>query len=392
MRGRRRIVLHPGFPKTGTSTIQHTLHANREFLLAEQKTLYPFMTVNSNGPLGTIFRKEPHKQMGNRMAGLTNEEVEKRRIDYLDFLNSEVCSHEWDTLLLSAEVIINLSEAEIAKLREWGEEHSSKWTILLCVRHPVDWTRSVIQQMVRQGDSLADTYERPPLPMYRKRISPLISVFGRENVRVFDFDTAVRSKGSVVGEFARQAQLPWEYLASRTTRTNESLSLEAVRILDSLNRQRPMFVDDVRASGRAGPEQEFAYLRRMGGREFDVPAPVKEDIRLQSREDVVWLNETFDLDLYRDIIDFAPRTEDHKEPVEALDDSVVDGIAEIFGELVTETAFHRILNGVRGALRRDDLERAEKMLREAARLNPDAPQPKSLLRQVAAKQMDRRRE
>ena len=392
MRGRRRIVLHPGFPKTGTSTIQHTLHANREFLLAKQKTLYPFMTVNSNGPIGTIFRKEPQRQMGNRMAGLTNEEVEKRRIGYLDFLNSEVHSHEWDTLLLSAEVIINLSEAEIAKLREWGEKHSSKWTILVCVRHPVDYVRSVIQQMVRQGDSLADTYESLPLPMYRKRISTLISVFGRENVRVFDFDTAVRSEGSVVGEFARQAQLPWEYLSSRTTRTNESLSLEAVRILDSLNRQRPMFVDDVRAPGRVGPEQEFAYLRCLGGRKFDVPAPVKEDIWLQSREDVVWLNEVFDLDLYSDIVEFAPHTKTHEGPVGALDNSVVDGIAEIFGKLVTETVFHRTLNGARGALGQDDLERAEKMLREAARLNPDAPQPKNLLKQVAAKQMNRRRE
>jgi len=217
-------------------------------------------------------------------------------------------------------------------------------------------------------------------------------VFGRENVRVFDFDTAAKGEGGIVGAFAREAGLSdpsRDFLASRALRYNESLSLEAARILDSLNRQRPIFVDNVRAPRRAGPEHELAYLKRIQGRTFDVPGWVKEEIVPKSRDDVAWLNETFGLDLYRDITDFAPLAQSHEVAVEALSDPAVDSIAEIVGELITASVFHRALDQGREALARGNLERAARTLREAARLDPDAPQPKKLLEEVIAKQPGR---
>ena len=218
-------------------------------------------------------------------------------------------------------------------------------------------------------------------------------MFGRENVHVFDFETAVESDGGIVGTFAEQAGLTVpsrDFLTSRAVRYNESLSLEGVRILDSLNRQRPTFVDSVKAPRRVGPGRELTYISRIKGRKFDVPDSVKEDIRLRSREDVAWLNETFNLELYLDVMDFAtPSTQSREVPVGALSDPAVDSIAEIFGELVTATAFHRVLNLGRVALARGDLERAARMLREAARLDPDAPQPRKLLEEVTAKKQGR---
>ena len=329
--------------------------------------------------------------MANKMAGFTTEEIAAHRKDYLDSLDAEILSREWNTLLLSAEVVSNLSVPEITKLREWGEKYASDWIVLVCVRHPVGWTRSVIQQLVKkQGEVLQQLYDLPPVPKFRVRISKAISVFGRENVRVFDFDAAVKGDGGIVGTFAAQAGLSAssrDFLASRAVRANESFSLEAVRILDSLNRQRPMFVDNVRAPRRAGPEHELAYLRRIEGRKFDVPDSVKENIRLRSREDVAWLNETFELDLYHDVTDCAPHAERPEEPVEALSDPAVDSIAEIIGELVTETVFRRVLDRGKTALARGELERAAGMFREAVRLDPDAPQPKNLLEKVTAKQL-----
>ncbi len=400
MSGRRRIVLHIGLPKTGTSTIQNVLYTNREFLLAEEGVLYPFSVPNPNIPLGSIFRHDPEKQMVDKLAGLTSEEMATRRKRYLRSLDAEISSHEWNTLLLSAELISTLTVPEIVKLREWGERYSPKWTVLVCVRHPVDWTRSVIQQLLKSGDTLQQLYEaiccsredQFPMPNYRDRISRAISVFGRENVRVYDFDAAVESDGGIVGAFARQVGLSassGDFLASRAVRYNESLSLEGARILDSLNRQRPLFADGVRAPRRSGPRHELAYIGRIKGQSFDVPGSVKEDIRLRSREDVAWLNETFGLELYRDVTDFAPHVQSHEEPVEALSDPAVESIAEIVGELVAESAFHRLLDSGKVALGRGDLERAARMLREAARLDPDAPQPKKLLKEVTAKQPGR---
>lgn len=385
----RKIILHVGLPKTGTKAIQNVLHANREFLLQHEGVLYPSLAPNLSTPLSTIFRNDPLGNMVNKVAGLTTEEVEVRRKDYLESLDAEISSHEWNTLLLSAEDISKMSEAEVAKLREWGARYSSEWSVLVCVRHPVGWARSMIQQRLKPGETLQQIYEEPELPEYRANISNAISVFGRENVRVFDFDSAARGEGGIVGAFADQAGLTTatrDFLVSRAVSANESLSSEAVRILSSLNRQRPVFDGNARTARRAGPGHELPYLRRIEGRKFDVPDSVKKDIRLQSREDVAWLNETFGLDLYRDVTDSASPAEGQEEPVEALSDPAIDSIAEVFGELVTEAAFHRTLNGGKAALDRGTLEVAEKRLREAARLDPDAKQPKKLLEEVTAKQ------
>lgn len=385
MSGGRKIILHPGLHKTGTSTIQNVLHANRDFLLEQERVLYPSLASNLSTPLNMIFNDNPLKQLADKLPGLTDEEIAIRRKNYLESLDTEVSSLEWNKLLLSAESVSNLSEAEIARLREWGEKYSSDWTVLVCVRHPVDWARSVVQQQLKGGATLQQLYENPPLPNFRGRVSRFVSIFGKENIRVFDFEAAAEGKGGIVGNFAVQAGLAassGDFLASRTVHANESLSLEAVQLLDSLNRRHPTFVDGVRTERRAGPGRELPYIRRIEGRKFDVPDPVKENIRLRSHEDVAWLNETFGLDLYRDIVNFSSHREPHEKPVEAWDDSSVDTTAEIISELVAKNTFHLILNQGRAALTRNDLGRAEKMLREATRLDPDAPQPKKLLRQL----------
>lgn len=388
MSGHRKIILHFGLPKTGTTTIQNVFHGNREFLLAQEATLYPSLAPNLTTPLCTIFQNDPRKHIANKTAGFTTEEIAARRKNYLSSLDAEISSREWSTLLLSAEGISNLSASEIAKLREWGEKYSSDWTVLMCVRHPVDYVRSVIQQLMKGGDTLQQLYEKPPMPNYRGKISNAISVFGRENVRVFDFNAAVKSVGGIVGTFAAQAGLSvtsGDFLASRAVRDNESLSLEAVRILDSLNRRRPRFVSDIRAPRRPNPGQELAYISRIEGWKFDMPNSAKENIRLRGREDVVWLNETFGLDLYRDVADPTPCTKPHEEPVEALSDPAIDSIAEILSELVTEKVLRHVLDGGKAALAQGDLERAARMFREAIRLDPDASQPKKLLAKVTAK-------
>lgn len=162
-----------------------------------------------------------------------------------------------------------------------------------------------------------------------------------------------------------------------------------MQVLDSLNRQRPRFIGNVRAPRRPDPGQELAYIRRIKGQRFDMPSTARENVRLRSREDVAWLNEMFGLDLYHDVTDFVPCMKLHEEPAEALGDPAVDSIAEIIGELITANVFRRVLKQGREALARDDLERAARMFREAMRLDPDAPQPKKLLEKVTAKQPGR---
>lgn len=361
---------------------------NRDLLL-QNRILYPSVASNLTTPLCTIFQENPSKHIANRMANLTAEEIDSRRRSYLESLDTELSSFAWSTCLLSAEGVSNLSASEITKLREWGEKYATNWTILVCVRHPVSYVRSVIQQLMKGGDTLQQLYSTLPLPNYRGRISNAISVFGRENVRVFDFESAIAVDGGLIKTFIERADLPsslQDSLVSQAVRDNESLSLEAVLILDALNRQRPMFVGGTRSGRRSG--QELAYLSRIRGQKFDVPDHVKRTIRMRTQEDVAWLNETFELNLYDDIRTFRPYVE-NQEPSghsdKTLSDPAIDTIAEIISELVTAKTFYCVLEGGRAALARGDLERAKHMFQEAMRLDPDAQQPRRLLRQVSVR-------
>lgn len=381
----RKIILHTGMPKTGTSSIQNTLHANRGFLFQQEGVLYPSLAPNLTTALRTIFRDLSDQPIANKMSGLTHEEEAVRRKNYQSALDEEIASRDWDTLLLSGEGMSVMLEPEFTKLREWGEKYASDWTVLVCVRHPVAYTRSMIQQLMKSGDTLRQTYEDLPTPNFRKRISRIASVFGQQSIRVFDFDAAARSEGGIVGAFAKQAGLGTasnDFLVSRAESVNESLSSEAAHILDSLNRQRPMFVDDVRAPRRAGPGRELPYLKRIKGRKFDLPEMVKENIRLQSRDDVAYLNETFGLNLYEDILDSSSNSESREKPAETSSDLTVDSIAGVIGDLVTTTTFDRLLKKGKVALVQGHNERATEAFREASRLHPDAPQSKDLLEQA----------
>lgn len=391
-------MLHIGLDKTGTTSIQNAFYSNRESLLVEEGFLYPSLMPNLSTPLLTIFKHNPHEHRANKMAGLPYEEVEKRQQNYLKSLEAEISSCDWSTLLLSAEGLSSLRESEVAKLGEWGEQYSENWTVLVCVRHPVTWGCSVVQERLKQGSALKQVYQDPPTPNYRRKISNVISVFGKENVRVFDFETASEGIGGVVSTFAAQAglsSLACEFLARQAVRTNESLSLEGAHILDSLNRQRPVFSGGARAPRRPGTRHVLPYISRIDGRRFDIPDTVKEKIRAQSHDDVEWLNETFGLNLYSDVTRSIPRgkghesseEEGHKEAVKALSDPAIDSIAETFGELITADIFRRSIKRGRVALAQGNLERAERMFREAAWLDPDAPQPKKLLKKVTKKRL-----
>lgn len=384
MRPDREIVLHLGLPKTGTTAIQNVFHAHRDMLLEREHVLYPSLSPNLTTPLCSMFQEDPRKHIVNKMAGIsTAEEVATLRQKYLEALESEIPFHEWNTLLLSAEGVSNLTSGEITKLRDWGEQYAHRWTVLVCVRHPVAYVGSVIQQIMKGGDTLQQLYEKLPVPNFRGKISNAISVFGRENVRVFDFDTAVDTGGGIITTFAHLAGLTTQtgtFLEANAVYANESLSHDAVHILDSLNRQRPMFIDNVRASRRSG--HELPYLSRIKGRRFDLPEMVKDEIRLSTRDDVAWLNRTFALDLYPDIADPAPGRTNGPRDHNDLDAAVVDSLAEIIGELVTESWFHRVLNQAKTANARGDRADALAKLKEAARLNPDAPEPKRLLRKL----------
>ena len=270
------------------------------------------------------------------MKGITKQsDVDKLRNNYRKKLSTEFSSTEYDTILLSAEGVSNLGADGIFKLKEWGDQYANSWTIIAYVRHPINYTRSVIQQIMKGGETLESLYEKIPLPKYKGKLSKFIRVFGKENIKIFDFETAVST--NLLHSFCEQVNLSDVLIQNQQgfldKRENVSMSMEAVLVLNRINHLRPVFINGKRNKLRSN--QELAQVQRIKGSKFFLPQRIETTIKEKARDDISWLNEEFDLNLYDDI--FAPINDSALSSTMEnynISDQTIDSIASIILELI----------------------------------------------------------
>lgn len=360
----RKIILHAGLPKTATSTIQNAFWTSRDQLMETDSLLYPEIEANHSTLIGTLFANAPsglprHRMGARRGAvdiGQIKEELQKK-------LDRSFLREDWRTALISAERISNASKDELIRLRDWSRTYGDNISVYLCVREPTSWAKSMIQQSLKSGSYLDKQYGNPILPNFRGKIESLVSVFGKDNVHVFDFETAAKSKNGPAAYFARQISLSVEgidVIISNSAYVNESLSQEAALMLDHINRVRPLFENS--SSPRSG--FELSYLRNIKGRRFSIPKEVTERIYKETREDINWLNATFGKNLYTDSLENEIVDHDTIRPDTAASTALVISdllnIVEAFRATITALEAHR----------EGDKERSKQELMWALKLAP----------------------
>lgn len=293
----RRIILHAGLPKTGTTTIQDVFYQHRAMLL-EHGVLYPGLAPNLTTPLCTMFLRDPSLHISNRIEGDSAAVLHSRAEDFRAALEEEIRSVAWHTLVLSAEGVSNLHRESLQGLRSWMGQFAEDWMVLFCLRDPLSYTRSVIQQLMKGGDRLEELYRNLPLPNMRGKIGNAIAVFGRDRVEVFAMRDAIHGPGGLVGHFADVlgfSEPARQRLVADSVVANESMSHEAVLVLDSLNRKFPMFPADGSPRKRSG--RELGCVLRIRGSRYELPEEVRHRVINDSADDVAWVASEFGVDL-----------------------------------------------------------------------------------------------
>ncbi|MCP5091727.1 MAG: hypothetical protein GY949_12465, partial [Gammaproteobacteria bacterium] len=288
----RKIIIHGGMPKTGTTSLQNALHALRDPLLKSQGLLYPSVGPNHSHALRTLFLNDPSEHIQYKLTGkIDTIAADQQR--YRDTLRREIEGSDWQTLLFSGEGVSNMKGEEIARMHDWLGQYSDDLSLFYWVRDPVKHAVSIIQQTLKSGQVLEERFQNPPLPSWEKRLGPGREVFGANKTWIRDFDAAIRGEDGIFGAFAGDIGLTGEnrqMFIDAGARDNESLSHEAALILSAINQQYPALVD-----GKPGPmrsAREVGLLRRIKGQKFTVPYGVLRKCHKRTRDDVVWLNET----------------------------------------------------------------------------------------------------
>ncbi|MBS0251978.1 MAG: hypothetical protein JSR78_13040 [Proteobacteria bacterium] len=320
-------IIHVGLPKTGTSTIQSALYENRQRLLSDHAMLYPGIAHNHTDSLHTMFAADPREHIQIMCQG-TADDAEITRVQHRNRFEAfiENARQDWNTLIISAEGLSNFNPRQLASVKEWTSQYVDQWKILFWARHPIHFTTSNVQQMIRGGRTLESLRIKEAMPNFRGRLENLIQVFGKEAIDIQAFEKASQGNGGLVAAFCRQLGLDehsTKVISSGAPVKNQSMSYVATMAINRLNLLRPLFIDGILNPTRTPDDANV--LSRLPGPRFHLSPDMIEAVRSASCEDVRWLNRNFNLNLYTDILQTNAKCDERTAdiPVEAIDALVI---------------------------------------------------------------------
>ena len=214
-----RLIVHPGMPKAGSTSIQFALGK----LKSPTHSLIPWGNYDNqlmafnlafSDDIGTIAEIE----------GLSGERLAEARRQSREGFEAAMKAVEVPYPIVSAESILERGRSSYLALREASEPLVGGYKVICYVRGPRAWSASILQQELKYGrfPMLARV---PNLYAW----SELDEVFGRENVEFVAFRSDKFKGGDLVSDFFERAGIA--EAPPPAIRENESLSLEACGIL-----------------------------------------------------------------------------------------------------------------------------------------------------------------
>lgn len=232
----KKIYLHVGTHKTGSTTIQRSLYDNIS-TLAEHGIHYL-----SNGPnhwrLYLAFMDEPWNWFEAKRMKLNKLKTQNMREEVLQDTISEISSSTASTIVISSEYLSLLNRDNLIRLKDYlqglGEVH-----IIYFSRQLINWMASDSQQCAKVGmNKVPTTYTTAILRLYDYPMK-FIEVFGVKNFKMIRFEDAVET--GLVKSLLQVIQpgCPVELELSEL-KANTSVSSEAVKMFFLLNKHMPL--------------------------------------------------------------------------------------------------------------------------------------------------------
>lgn len=267
---RMRAVLHIGTEKTGTTSLQQYLFANR-FRLREMGICYPMAAGGKNHTKLPVHALSDDKTDSLRMlhhvrtpGDLANFRGQLRRD-----LAAECEAAE--TLLLSNEHCSSrlLSTDEVARLKDLLDRLSTDIQVVIYLRRQDDFLMSTYSTAVRCG-----AVERPSLPDpdeardrydYRHLLDRWASVFGERAITVRIYDGRRLVGGNIVSDFCHVVGLGLSEEFANPGEANASLGATQIEFLRQLNRHLPLFEDGGLSPHRGNITELMDEIPASGG-------------------------------------------------------------------------------------------------------------------------------
>jgi len=230
----RRLTVHIGAPKTGSTYLQRLLYENREQLLREQGVLYPDVNLRGFG----------HHDLAFLIGGGYPDwaiSQQKSLSTLAAELRTAVAGHCGDIILSSEDFYLFPQPEELRRLlHECGALDGREPRILVYIRRQDDAHESWYNQTVKaQGatHSLEESIEKDfRLWDYSAQLEQWAATFGRGAVCVRRFESAAFAGGTLRSDFLQHAGVVDTGLTPPPDEINVSLNRDLLEFQRSLNR------------------------------------------------------------------------------------------------------------------------------------------------------------
>ena len=342
----KRVILHAGLGKTGTSSIQNQLLEHAKVLESEHSIHFPrvfrglhqpfngnhssllgFMFIDHNGP------PRSHSLAGFRSEKEAEEYSSKIRTDFENGFSSSSASN----LLISAEGLGHFSKPRLILLSNWLQKFAEDIEVIVCIRHPMAALSSEIQQRLTLGFVLEDLYEQPPRYRFKQLFDRLETAFPQSKFVVYDFSRATEYPAGLVGCFYEKIGLDARLVPQQSKYKNESMSHEAALLLSALNATEPL-IEGGKINRNRSP-RAIQYFQKIPGKKYQAPRAVYQMLEREISDDLAWLLEHRGIDL-------GAITINHRSEYRSFSETSVRSIAVRLGKLRKYGVLPRVIEKI----------------------------------------------
>ncbi|WP_272166378.1 hypothetical protein [Vibrio diabolicus] len=247
----KRLYLHVGSWKTGTTTIQETLFYNRE-VLSDHGVFYPAISAH-HVFLTYLFNSNGKNHIASQLEG--------KDFDFLLNRAKTIWNNIVKTdkdVMLSSEFLLGLSVDDIENLKKELDSLFDSVKVIIYLREPVSHSISAVNEQVKCGhNTLDEAYEHLSNPQEINQAINWVRIFGGDVV-IREFSKKSFFKNDLLADFLNCCDIDYLDLEIKQE-SNSSLSYEALMIADKMNKLSP---------GLSMPRLKSGILNNIVGRKF----------------------------------------------------------------------------------------------------------------------------